>query len=241
MIKNLITSPIKRVIKSPIGGVVNGGGQPIQRNYTTFDPVSMCYILLSNPIDLDQDFEIEYKVLSSAGLGNSLVVHFGNSANTSGYIGEIKNNTFRARPSLNSIGLPPSQSDRLGLNTVTYKRTGNTFDLYINSELITSVDYTGASSYDAIGIYNLPSTLNYPHDGILADFKVWAGGDRDSGSLVLDMPIDEGDLSGGATVNDKSASGNNGVAYNFVSGDTDVYTQSGLTWTSDSGSFSEEV
>jgi hypothetical protein len=66
-------------------------------------------------------------------------------------------------------------------------------------------------------------------DGAVKNVELWYGG-----SQVLDMPINESDLSGSATVKDYSPSGNDGTAYNFVSGDTSLYTLSadGTEWVS---------
>lgn len=59
-------------------------------------------------------------------------------------------------------------------------------------------------------------------DGIIADLKVWTGGDRTAGTQVMDMPLDEDWVSSAIARNDAGAI--TATAINITSADAEAYT-----------------
>lgn len=205
--------PIRRAINRDMRRGISGAAD-ISRYFTDFKKSNGAYIQLSSSIDIGAgvDFEIRFKNLSPTDL---TYAQLGSSASgndriftTGGYF-----NGVIAGTSLFSI----RQLQTGNLDEVVIARQSNSVTLTVNGSGSGSVSASGAVSFDLIG----DNFFNNLCNGFIADIEVWVGGVN-----VLDMPIDESDLSGGI-VSDQSASNNTGTAYNFLPSDSKLYTLSG--------------
>jgi hypothetical protein len=176
-------------------GVTIPGGAAYQsrcRQVATFNGVSQ-YVSIP-PITLSGDFEFEAKVVINdiskdfALLGNTVAginpyVLFYHDApdgwrwmgyDGSGFVG------------VNNTGVIAEQGREY---LIIAKRTGSVFALLIDVVVV----YTGV---DSLNTYQNDALFRheggkYPN-GRVWDIKLWSGGDRNTGTLVRDYPLDDG-------------------------------------------------
>lgn len=196
-----------------------------ERYFTTFDVTAQSHMLLSNAVTLSGDYEIEYWVSNPAGLFTGNHCHLGLSTGTACYFGEL-NGSIRARPGIHGVDAPVELIGSTKMHRFNVTRVGT--DLVVKIDGVTvaaEIVAVQETVIDAVGMYNDLMNAGYTANGVVSDIKIWDGGNRDTGTLVLDMPIDESDLSGSTTVADQSSQSNHGMAYNFVPADTEHFTE----------------
>ena len=156
----------------------------ICRYFSTFDG-SSSYAALTDEIVLSGDFEITYKF--KTGVFNNSNPHLG-SNNELSYIRPDSNTLIK-------VGGASTGNYIFGNYTLledvwhelTFKR--------ISGLLTLSVDEQSYSNGTQIGDFILQkvgSKGGSYFDGQLSDLKIWDGGDRNTGALVLDLPMSEG-------------------------------------------------
>jgi hypothetical protein len=189
------------------------------RYFTTFDSATSNNVVLDSEIQMTGAFEIQLTFQTEAGVGGTM---FGSSSGLTDYISVDIYNRLVARFDGSTRLLAALPSGTLGNNintlVVTRDDSGN-FTFTVNNQEI-----TGASNY--AGTVKLGKISGHKwgghFTGVLANYKVWDGGDSSTGTLILDMPLDDGPYNG--TYIDNSASANNGTAYDMVSTDVAIFT-----------------
>lgn len=170
------------------GIVPNGGGGPsaTTRYFTTFNSSAQSYISLSSSISFAGDFKIEcYCTLKDGGY------LFGNRNSTDIY------NRLVIRPgepsTLYGMGFDGDFADipvSFKLNKIALERTGSNITLFLNDNIVAQTSSSLTFTIDAIGS-QFGGTTTIPYwQGIIADLKIWTGGDDNTGTLVIDSPID---------------------------------------------------
>lgn len=160
----------------------------LSRYFTEFDSVAQSYILLSSPITLTGDFFISFKArIPSAGAY---------------FLADTKTNVGPNRLAVNNAGrlygmgfTGTASQDISELDTdgniyrFTIQRTNGNITLNVGGVVCTTTG-TDAIVLDGIGSqYGGSTSVPYMH-GPLFDLEIWKGGDRATGTKILDMPID---------------------------------------------------
>ncbi|MGD8109369.1 hypothetical protein ACQEXS_02675 [Vibrio sp. TRT 17S01] len=174
----LIQPVLSRVITGVLDGVLSPSTEKTW--YARLDGIAQ-YWQLSETIELSGDFEVEINVI-----GFSTGYLFGDSNPNYDPL------TTRVA-SFNGLqygwlGNPVSSSDPFKLPSapVWYKRVNGV----ISSNTATSTrDGTEVLSFDRVaGPYG--GTTSIPMgDGLMWGLKVWTGGDREAGNLIVDLPL----------------------------------------------------
>lgn len=177
------------VIKLP--GMAAGHGNPsvltnqIQRYITELSSAANMYDQFSSPVLLDGDFEweIEYfgttvpysELIGSISGGKLCRVHAGGKLR--GYFGSsyLTGNSFVVNDGK--------------LHRLSGKRLGNTVAIYVDG-----VEDNVSSGSSFLGSMSIDTLMRYGGvyaDGSWLNLKIWTGGDRDTGTLVVDAKKDE--------------------------------------------------
>ncbi|MFC4699401.1 hypothetical protein ACFO4O_04410 [Glaciecola siphonariae] len=184
-ISSVLRPAISSVIQNAIGGSVSAVAQAVRRYFTSFNQNAQSHITLSSPIELDGDFEIEVLIYTPNVIDAQMVL--GNSGGTNNCI-FIANGDVHSRDTTGST-LVTSSPEILPnkLTKIKAVKTNGNIEVFIN-------DTSGASGSFGSLILNrvgIRQATFFPFKGIIADLKIWKGGDRNTGMLVLDMPIDK--------------------------------------------------
>lgn len=155
----------------------------LSRYLTKFDQVSGNCIYLNDFITLDNDFEIQVDLHPmSRGATANMVLANSTSSNNCLFINDVGALRFRDNVNFTDnapINIPLHKTTRLNINRSGYYLNG-IFERALPSEF-------GDFVFDQIGIR---MDTQFPFDGVLSNLKIWSNGDKNTGSLVLDMPID---------------------------------------------------
>lgn len=206
----------------------------IQRYITSLSAAADMHYPLSEPVVIGagEDFEIEIPI---AGISD-------------GYEGLVSSNDGLSFIRFLDMSQPKQIQVRIGSNYATavdytdalirngseislrFVRTNGDLFFAQGSDALVLIRsaMTGDFTIDAFGKY----TTSY-FTGEIYDVKIWTGGDRNTGTLVLDMPIDE-DWKTSTDLHD--AQGNViGSAINVTENEADLYTliNDGTAWQSD--------
>ncbi len=179
----------------------------VQRYITSIHAAAGAYFALSEPIVIaaGEDFEIEFygyvkqtvtsnePFIGSMGSLNSFTIFQNSSADGIVTVQFPKIGGSSSYLSVNGI--------YEGVNTIVLKRLGNTVILSVgNKEAnISNDNLLSEIIVNSVGKWN---ALLFT--GELYDVKVWVGGDRNTGTLVGDYPIDE-DWTQGNVVRNRAA------------------------------------
>ena len=169
----------------------------ICRYFSTFDG-STSYAALTDEIVLSGDFEIEFKCLTTnttqdqaifdsvdfgvSGVGKSLL--YIDTPNGLDFVIPTAGTSFTRTQFGEFSNLTNGQ-----LNTVAVGRSAGVIYAKLNDVSLTA---TGVLSSNIDVIFDNVGGLPRKFDGQLSDLKIWDGGDRTTGDLILDLPMSEG-------------------------------------------------
>ncbi|APC46546.1 hypothetical protein [Alteromonas phage PB15] len=215
-----LLSPILQSVLSPISESISGA---VSRYFTTFDAVAQSYILLSSDVGIPSstDYEIEFDVIPD---GTTQVV-IGKKEGVNPRVRILSNGDIQweANNSGGTIVRTPSNLEVGKLNRVRLVKSGLSTSIIVNGVQAGTQETVGI---DAANFNQLGRAFNFPPSGgRVSDLKAWSGGDRDTGSLIFDMPINQNYTPTNNTVIDLSGNGNNGTFVNVADGDSTLYTQ----------------
>lgn len=183
-----------------------GGGIPI-KNFMRFDSTAQTAISYPMPFSIDGGFEIEFYYYLTSALGSTTFfsLYTGNSdeylLGKYNGVGIIK---------LQSQGVTPGQSynnyDDDRPHKVVYKLSGTgAIKVYIDDFLEYESQHSDMAGRVTGRLFSLliggkkehsDESANSHIDGYLWDFKMWTGGDRETGTLLIDAPLDSTALIG---------------------------------------------
>lgn len=194
------------------------------------------YIEYDLPVESTGDFELEIDVSTIVDNAVKGIVGLA-TANIPEHLMLCINS---GQPKLYSDGQTPGQGTtnvadgklwRLGL-----QRSGNNFIIKVNGSTEYTVAYADPSRLGktyTIRVYggqrNTSEANYYSWDGRAANFKYWNNGDKNTGQLIIDSPLDD-DLNVGSAIANLANPSNPGTAYNLTSNDQAQWTKQGSTW-----------
>jgi hypothetical protein len=180
---------LESVVKSPIASVIgNVLTEPPVRYFSLFDNVAETQIELSPVITLDGDFEIEVWFMWDGELVNQIILGYTESTNPMialVVVGDVNVIRFRdASANLINTSLVPEINK---LNKLNITRSGTLTTLNLNGTYLATTELTSNFLFNKIGGYG--STGVYTFNSYMANLKIWTGGNKTTGTCVLDMPL----------------------------------------------------
>lgn len=185
-----------------------------QRYFTRLNASSAQYYQFSSDIVLSGDFEVECVFSTDATTGAR--TFFGGPSNFV-RIGGV-NYQFMINSNYTSTTAMATTDGTLSL--LNFRRVGSTGDITDNGVVVDT--RTVSTDPFTIGFVGSRGPSGNYFDGYIADFKVWSGGDKNSGTLVCDCKIDT-DLSTPTIPNDANPL-NPLTAINLTSADAELFT-----------------
>lgn len=239
MIQRAIKSPIKRLIKSSISGVVS-------RFFTAFDDVAKSYVSSGGAVSTNGnviEIEVSFTTLGGSGVVHNLInLNTNDSSEDFGlrieHSGEQSFIKFYSSGFTPPIGTTNVQDGKLHKASARVNKTTGAYTVFLDG----AVEYTGThsnpskivTSYEVtIGARVKGGTQIGYLSGIAADAKVY-----NDGVIVFDMPIDQNYTPTNNTVIDK-ASSNNGTFINVADGDSVFYQFINDQWVDANGNVLE--
>lgn len=171
-----------------------------QRYFTEAVAAANQYFEFTDPIVLDGDYEIEIKAMFTTNeppASQSLIAGREHRADTVSRLFMLYNNTSghttlvvpKTDDTFGYLSISQADSKSLvgKLFTAIIKKTGD-------SLLLTTGSFSVSYTSDKLSSVQVESLLargsSFYADGTIADVKIWKGGDRNTGTLVVDCPID---------------------------------------------------
>lgn len=217
----MILKPILRPVLRPILRSISG---VIQRYFTTLNKAAGQRYDPSSPLVLGDDFEIEFKFAWDAAnteamtlLGGSIAENFRVSLNpvASGRKLFLRTRVSPAGSYVYFVNTSVAAPVAGVLYAAIVKKIGTDYTIAIDDASATIADTRPMEPMDV-------SQVAMALDGIIADMKVWTGGDRTTGTQVMDMPLDEDWQSSAVARN--NAGPITATAINITSSDAELYT-----------------
>ncbi len=216
----IINMPLQNGLQGAINTALNagkgGGASVIQRYFSEFFSAQSQYLESTSDINITGDYEVKGLVYKASG---KAVILFGNktSFHSRCLINADGSVNFRAGDTdadelTTSSGLVPDNK----LSTIYVKRAGTTGTITVNAE--TPVTGTVTALDAVINTVQRSNTLY--GDSRAADLKLWTG-NKESGSLIVDLAID-GDGSSGTVINAANES-NNFTRVNMTTANTELF------------------
>lgn len=208
---------------TPALGSARGG---VSRYFTEFNVVAASRVELLSELNLNgRDYEVEFDVFGVDIETQVEAPALGRTGDNRGFIrfsNGVLNVNFSAAAggvSFGSVTVNNSELSRYSVKVVN--STGDVTARNLGSGASQTLNATlGNSNFNLLGSKNTIYT-----DNIWANYKVWADGDRDTGALILDMPINRYYTPQNNIVLDESGSGNNGTFVNIAAGRSKYYQQ----------------
>ena len=214
MIRAMIHSMVRPMIRGMIGG-----SSAACRYFFSFNGDGMITTARRwNPDAVNASFEILFYNDTSVALDTTIFQQsaVNNVASTELRINTLPSGAVRLTKGGTSISILTPSSPALGLGNWSIKYDAGTGDNIISKYNTTTDQYdiintinsaTGAAREPAAGIV-ISNNLDGSHAdvGVMADVKMFIEGDRNTGTLVLDMPINDNST----IIKDNSATAING-------------------------------
>ena len=201
-----------------IGLTSPGGGlAQVYRYFTTLAPASSKYYEIDNVI-LAGDFEVNALFTKTAG-GIQVLL----ASDTAGldFIGWVNSDTILSVKLDGDATISYTTPDVADgkLHALSAIKISGQLEVFMDGVSLGSQASTGTLNVSRISSNNVtPSNF---WDGVIADVKIWDGGDSSTGTLVLDSPINENWTAGSTTLINKV--GTNGTAINIVQADAELF------------------
>lgn len=230
MIRPLIKPSFKGSLRPALRTSIN----KISRYFTEFNAVAQRYILFGSALPLNGvSWEVEFSVYSVDIEAQAEAIVLGKLSDNRGFIrfsgGALSLNLSASNGTVTFADITVLNSELTTFSVVLDEDADTVTAKNISTGASQTLPVvTGNSNFEAISRKNILYT-----DNIYSNFKVWTGGDRDSGSLVLDMPIDQNYTPTSNTVIDRSPSGNNGTFVNAANDSSTLYQFVNGEWISE--------
>lgn len=222
MIKRLISSPIERLIKSPISNLTTS---VISRYITTFDSTANTFIDMNTGGETINDFEIEVLFAPQVvGINHHPVGgdNFGIRVRTDGFmLLLLPRNDIAQGPRFFGLG---SETTPYKINKMTLTRIGDDFTATLNESAVDTGNFPDVDDDIDISFIGKWSGGLY-FDGQILNFKLWTGGDRTTGTILRNPPIN-----GIASETTQDALGNTITPVNLIPADSTRHTQTANGW-----------
>ena len=163
----------------------------ICRYFSTFDG-SSSYAALTDEIVLSGDFEIEVKIGDADyGSGFNTRVVLGNLSAPQPSIAFTESNSALRIRNTNSQAVNYTVADLNYFKNGTLRvvLSGSSVEVFFNDVSLGVKSLQSSFIFNAIASY---SSTVFRFSGQLSDLKIWSGGDRTTGDLILDLPMSEG-------------------------------------------------
>jgi hypothetical protein len=173
--------------KGMFSNVLNSpfGLNTLYRYITELSAAGSMYDQFSSPVVLEGDFEWEMEYFGSAEGYATLIA---SSDDTTRVARVDPDGTARAYAGSFSVGSSTVITDNKS-HVLGAKRAGQVFSLYVDRDLEDSVD--DANTLGPVDILYLLKRGGTYTDGGWLNLKIWTGGDRTTGTLVVDAKKDE--------------------------------------------------
>ena len=165
--------------------------EKICRYFSTFDG-SSSYAALTDEIVLSGDFEIEIKIGDADyGSGFNTRVVLGNLSAPQPSIAFTESNSALRIRNTNSQAVNYTVADLNYFKNGTLRvvLSGSSVEVFFNDVSLGVKSLQSSFIFNAIASY---SSTVFRFSGQLSDLKIWSGGDRTTGDLILDLPMSEG-------------------------------------------------
>lgn len=233
----MLNTILSTVLKPTLNQAMTSINASILRYFTPFNAVAQSYVQLTNsiPVSVSEGFEIEVffeyisnegsgsRLLGFSGTSTSLIKAFSNDAGTDPYkLNFALGGQFLSIPNFfNSTHVNK-------LNKLVVKVVEDDILFYLNDEFknIEFSKSTLVGEFDQVATGGGQDFSNGP----IYDIKIWTGGDRDTGNLILDMPLDQRYTTTNDTVIDHSPMGNNGTFINISDNSSELFTLENGDW-----------
>ncbi|MBM94870.1 MAG: hypothetical protein CMI09_03335 [Oceanospirillaceae bacterium] len=222
MLANPLSSPLKEPHRMPMQVLA----QAISRYFTDLDASAAQYYELSSSVVLSGDFEIEFK---ASTVGTPYAPFLGNKLNLDNYCDLNPANQPRIKINGDICQATESVPTEV-LDTFRFLRVTDVLNISTSS----GITYTTHCStedfvFDFVG-RRFGSTFI---SGFMSGIKAWSGGDRNTGDLIVDLPLDKKIPIDGIIQN--RAAGNPGApshitAVNLLPSDSERYEQIDIGW-----------
>ncbi len=210
-----------------------------QRNFTTLASAGNKHYTVPE-VSLTGDFEIEIDFTKVAGGIQALCGQQGSGGSFLAFV----NNSNILSVNINFTSQTYTMTDVADgkLHKLIGIRTSDQLEVFLDGVSLGSKTLAGTMTLGLIGANNAPSNF---WNGILANLKIWDGGNRTTGTLIRNYKIDE-TWDGPSTVAvDSGSDGSNGTAVNITSSDSENFNFDGSvspnTWTNDGETIVLEV
>ncbi len=222
------------MIVSPNAGVVGNSilskhkptiGAFKSRYLTQFDDVANSYVAIpALTLPPSQDFEIELQVYHAATPDSNKFLLGGDAGGGAENFVIYLDNTGEVNaqlPTQTTSSYPGQTITTNKLNTVSVAKTGNIYQVSVNGSAGVAIDVSAKGAAD-ITLRNISAWgANRNFDGIIADVKVWTGGNKATGTLAREYRLDESPV---ATTAIDRASGQHGTRYNIAVDDVEKFS-----------------
>lgn len=213
-------SALQNALRPALTPALGSARRGVSRYFTEFNPVAEVYVSLGSQVSLTSQYEISCDFYVPDNTTERTL--FGNSVNNS-YLSLRADGNIRFRGTDGVIEQTTSPVYEGGkLSNIRVVKGASNVSMILNGVVVYDDMSNANFLLDYIGRY---SASAFFFDGIIANFKVWSGGDRDAGSLILHMPINRYYTPQSNTVLDESGSSNNGTFVNIAAGRSKYYQQ----------------
>ena len=162
----------------------------ICRYFSTFDG-SSSYAALTDEIVLSGDFEIEFKTINSDLSSGAYFLADINGIN--GRILYLNTGNIVLTGDTDETYVNVGQLSGVANRVFALKRVNGVYSVDINGNISTNPTVNISSVTINSMASQWGSATGVPFfSGQMHDLKIWSGGDRNTGSLILDLPMDEG-------------------------------------------------
>lgn len=195
--------------------------QVTQRYFTDYSASLNSYDEFSTPITLSGDFDIEFKATLPDTVDNKYLGPNTDEAGKGGLFGVDADGSviIRFNNTWYSLGTVPIDNQ---IHLLRLVRSGSDISASIDGTLIGTQSFiTGDWVVNTIARSAGSSGFGYA-DTAPADLKIWDDGDRDTGTLVVDMPLDE-PPEAPERIN-RADPLNNATRFNQPASQTEIYT-----------------
>lgn len=219
-------SALRNALRPALTPALGSARRGVSRYFTPSNSVAQSYVELGSPLMLSMSsWEIEFSIYGNSIATSNEQIVLGKTDDDRGFIRfklgvlEINLTNTGGQTVFTDILV---ENDRLTTFSVKFDvSTGDATATNISKGIEqTLVTVSENANFNSVAHKSTKFT-----DNIIANLKVWANGDRDSGLLILDMPINRHYTPQNNTVLDESGNGNNGTFVNIAAGRSKYYQQ----------------
>lgn len=164
------------------------------RAYIDFDRVVKNYIALNKDVPVTQNFEIE--LLFSTNVFERGAIFSGYKQREKGVYadvdsGKVRFFSYTDTGNLNEVVASKTLVDDFKLRKLNFVvKNGSEASLYVNNKREGFKSYWNVKGNESLRLINYRNVDSSANSGIIANFRLWTNGDKHTGEITLDMPLD---------------------------------------------------